>query len=99
DHLVAVDPQALAALAPAGGTPTVPVALELRLALARWRGRELRAQRPSLPPEEKLVALRPPAAEQRTDLGRRLLLGLPRLHPPGPDSRLPPWRERSQTRP
>ena len=75
DEPLAVDAQPLAALAAAGGDPAVGVALERRLAPAGQRADDLRLQRAVLPPEDELVPLRPPAAEDRAYLGRRLGLG------------------------
>ena len=77
---VAHDPQDLAALAALGDAPAVvTVRLEVRDVPARSAVDQQRLQPALAPGDDDLVPLRPPAAEDRLELGRRLLARLPRL--------------------
>ncbi len=78
DELPTLDAKPLAAFASrADAEAAVGERFEHRGVHPRGRARRLGGQLPVPPGEDELVALRPPAAEDRTHLGRRLALGPP----------------------
>src|SRR3954463_11476061 len=58
---------------------TLAPGLEPRWLALRRRAGKARFELAAAPSEDRLAALRPPAPEQRRDLGRRRLFGPPRL--------------------